>query len=109
MNTHSGWLRTSDWGEGSPLMWTTTLTMQDWLRDKSVNVLEWPSQSPDLNTNQHFCRDLKIAVQRCSPSKLTELERICREESEKIPKYRYAKLVASYPRRLEAVKGASSK
>jgi hypothetical protein len=40
------------------------------------------------------------------------LERICREEWEKLPKYRYAKLVASYPRRLEAViatKGASTK
>ena len=34
-----------------------------------LNVLEWPSQSPEL----------KIAVQRRSPSNLTELERICRE------------------------------
>jgi hypothetical protein len=24
-------------------------TMQEWLRDKSLNVLEWSSQSPDLN------------------------------------------------------------
>jgi hypothetical protein len=30
-------------------------------------------------------------------------ERICREEWEKLPKYRCAKLVASNPRRLEAV------
>jgi hypothetical protein len=51
-------------------------------------------------------------VQQCSPSKLTELERISREEWEKLPKYRCAKLVASYPRRLEAViaaKGATTK
>jgi hypothetical protein len=34
---------------------------------------------------------------------LTELERICREEWVKLPKYRCAKLVASYPRRLKAV------
>ena len=43
---------------------------------------------------------------------LTELKRICREEWEKLPKYRCAKLVASYPRRLEAAiaaKGASTK
>ena len=39
----------------------------------------------------------------CSPSFLTELERIYREEWEKLPKYRRAKLVALYPRRLEAV------
>ena len=60
----------------------------------------------------HLWRDLKIAVHGRSPSNLTELERICREQLEKLPKYRCAKLVASYPRRLKAVitaKGASTK
>jgi hypothetical protein len=55
---------------------------------------------------------LKIAVQQLSPSNLTEHERICRSEWEKLPKYRCAKLVATYPRRLEAViaaEGASTK
>ena len=66
----------------------------------SLNVLEWPSQSPDLNLIEHLWRDMKITVQRCSPSNLTELESICREEWEKLPKYRCANLVASYPRRL---------
>ena len=56
-----------------------------------------------MNTIEHLWRDLKMAVQRRSPSNLTELERICREEWKKLPKYRCAKLVASYPRRLEAV------
>jgi hypothetical protein len=49
-------------------------------------------------------------VQRRFPSNLTELEKICIEEWEKLPKYRCAKLVASYPRRLKAVfaaKGAT--
>ena len=27
----------------------TAKTTQEWLRDKSLNVLEWPRQSPDLN------------------------------------------------------------
>jgi hypothetical protein len=51
-------------------------------------------------------------VQRRSPYNLTELVRICKEEWEKLPKYRCAKHVASYPRKLEAViavKGASTK
>ena len=52
----------------------------EWLREKSLNVLEWPSQTPDLNPIKHLWRDLKRAVQRCFPSFLTELERICREE-----------------------------
>jgi transposase len=50
--------------------------MQEWLRDKSLNILEWPSQRPDLNQLEHLWRDLKIAIQRRSPSNLTELERI---------------------------------
>ena len=85
----------------------TAKTMQERLRDKSLNVLEWPSQSPDLNPIEHLWRDLKIR----SPSNLTELERICREEREKLPKYRCAKLVASYPRlnAVIAAKGASKK
>jgi transposase len=86
--------------------------MQEWLRDKSLNVLEWPSQSSDLNPIEHLWRDLKPAVQQHSPSNLTELEKICREEWEKLPKYRYVKLVASYQRRLKTViaaKGASTK
>jgi hypothetical protein len=85
--------------------------MQEWIWDKSLNVLEWPSLSPYLNQIKHLWRDLKITVQRHSPSNLSELERICREEYEKLPKYRCAVLVASYPRRLEAViaaKGAST-
>ncbi|CDQ73994.1 unnamed protein product [Oncorhynchus mykiss] len=90
----------------------TAKTTQEWLLNKSLNVLEWPSQSPDLNPIEHLWRDFKIAVQRCSPSKLTDLERICREKWEKLPNYRCAKIVASYPRRLKAVitaKGASTK
>ena len=109
MKTCSRALRTSDWGEGSPSNRTTTLntapnnnnpkhtakTTQEWLRHKSMNVLEWPSQSLDFNPIEHLRRDLKIAVQRCTPSKLKELERICREKWEKLPKYRCAKLVVS--------------
>ena len=33
---------------------------QEWLGDNSVNVLEWPSQSPDLRTVKHLWRDMKM-------------------------------------------------
>ena len=56
----------------------------------------------------HFWRDLKIAVQYHSPSKLTELERICRKDWENVPKYSCAKLVESYPIILAAVIAAKS-
>ena len=51
----------------------TTKTTQEWLRDESLNVLEWPSQSPYLNQIEHLWRDLKIAVQQDLTSNLTEL------------------------------------
>ena len=69
----------------------TAKTMQEWLRDKSLKILEWPNQSPDLNPIEHPWRALKIAVQQRSSSNLTNNERICREEWEKLPKYRCAK------------------
>jgi transposase len=79
---------------------TTTLNTQP---KQPRSVLEWPSQSLDLNPIEHLWRDLKKAMQQHSPTNLTEIERICREEWEKLSKYRCAKLVVSYPRRLEAV------
>jgi hypothetical protein len=37
-----------------------------------------------------------ISLERHFPSNLTELERICREEWEKLPKYRSANVVKCY-------------
>ena len=85
----------------------TAKTMLEKLRDKSLNALELPSQSPDLNPIGYLWRDLKISVQQLSPSNLTDLEKNGRNSKQSC-----AKLVASYPRRLKAViaaKGASTK
>ncbi len=90
----------------------TAKITKEWLHNNSVTVLEWPSQSPDLNPIEHLWRDLNMAAHQCLPSNLTELERICKEEWQRIPKSRCEKLVASFPKRLMAVlnqKGASTK
>jgi hypothetical protein len=73
--------------------------MQEWFRDKSLNVLEWPSQRPDLNPIKHLSRDLKISVNQCSPSNLRELERICREEWEKLRKIQTCQACGVIPKK----------
>ncbi|CAJ0959003.1 unnamed protein product [Ranitomeya imitator] len=66
----------------------TTIITKEWLQNNSVTILDWPSQSSDLNLIEHLWRDLKMAVHQRSPSNLTELERICKEEWQRIPKSR---------------------
>ncbi|KAL0153766.1 hypothetical protein M9458_050882 [Cirrhinus mrigala] len=75
----------------------TAKITKEWLHNNSVTVLEWPSQSPDLNPIERLWRDLKMAVHQRLPSNLTELERICKEEWQRIPKSRLRKPVASFP------------
>ena len=58
----------------------------EWLQNKNVKVLEWPSQSPGFNPIENLWKDLKDAVHRRYPSHLIEHEQICKEEWEKLPK-----------------------
>ena len=46
----------------------------EWFTGKHLNVLEWPSQHPDLNPIENLWYDLEIAVHQQNPSNLKELE-----------------------------------
>ncbi|KAK3511520.1 hypothetical protein QTP70_008979 [Hemibagrus guttatus] len=69
---------------------------KEWLKRKHIKVLEWPSQSPDLNPIENLWRELKIRVSKRQPQNLNDLERICKEEWDKIPPEMCANLVANY-------------
>ncbi|KAK3537892.1 hypothetical protein QTP70_022447, partial [Hemibagrus guttatus] len=81
----------------------TARATKEWLRKKHFKVLEWPSQSPDLNPIENLWRELKICVARRQPQNITALEEICMEEWAKLPATVCKNLVATYRKRLTSV------
>ncbi len=80
----------------------TAKSTKEWLKKKHTKVLKWPSQSPDFNPIENLWRKLKVRVTKRHPRNLTDLERICKEEWDKIPP-EIPNLVANYKKHLTSV------
>jgi transposase len=76
-----------------------------WFRDKRVEVLEWPSQSPDLNPIEHLWAHLKqrLAKAKPAPTNIDELWWRAQEEWMNIPKQTCINLIESMPGRIAAM------
>ena len=79
----------------------TSKFVTKWLQEKKVDVLEWPSQSPDLNPIENLWTELKQRVRKRKPTNLVQLHQICQEEWVKIPPEYCKRLIQSYPNRLK--------
>lgn len=63
----------------------TTRVTKEWLRKKHFKVLEWSSQSPDLNPTENLRRVFKTCAVQHQPQTMTALGEISMEEWAKIP------------------------
>lgn len=81
----------------------TAKVVKKWFADTDVRVMDWPSQSPDLNPIENLWTILKKRVHDRKPGNLRELERISKEEWANIPSEFCQNLIVSYEKRLNAV------
>ena len=77
----------------------TSKVVAKWLKENKVKVLEWPSQSPELNPTENWWAELKKRVRARRPT-----NQLCHREWAKIHPTYCGKLVEGYPKRLTQVK-----
>ena len=87
----------------------TSKVVAKWLKNNKVKILEWPSQSPDLNSRENLWTELKKHVRTRRPTNLTPLHQLCQEEWAKIHPTYCGNLVEGYLKCLTQFKGNATK
>ena len=86
----------------------TARVSTDNLEQNNINVLPWPSKSPDLNSIEHLWDQLDRRVSQQQPPYQThyQLRQMLQQEWRTIPRSNVRNLIESMPRRCRAVLAA---
>lgn len=79
----------------------TSHRARDFLAENVFEVMDWPSNSPDINPIENLWCIVKRNVERREPKNLTDLEHFLVEEWNKIDNDLLVRLVGSMRRRCE--------
>lgn len=77
--------------------------VRNWFACKRINVLQWPSQSPDLNPIEHLWEELSRRLKDKKSKNAAEKFKDLKEEWQRIPQTVLDNLIKSMPRRCQAV------
>ena len=81
----------------------TAILTREWFKDNGVPVLEWPSQSPDLNPIENLWSILDENLKDRKPQNEAELFDVLKKGWENISLDQLQYLADSMPRRIAAV------
>lgn len=81
----------------------TSHLAQDFLENHFPEVIEWPSNSPDLNPIENLWNIVKNKVEKRMPKNLNDLERFMAEEWNNIPKTVLTNLIKSMKHRCDLI------
>jgi transposase len=80
----------------------------DYLEQNNINVLQWPSKSPELNPIEHLWDQLgkRVRQRQPSPQTIDQLRQMLQQEWRTIPRNNVINLIESIPRSWRAVLAA---